>query len=128
MQVCPAPMKPPNAAPRAAVSIGVSSKTRTGDLPPSSRVALAKRRAAATEIARPTSVPPVKTTFFTRGCSVRAAPAVAPDLLGPADAARALGVTEADVMTVLESGELKGKKIGSSWRITRAALNAYLSE
>ena len=78
MQVCPAPMKPPNAAPRAAVSIGVSSKTRTGDFPPSSRVALAKRRAVASEIARPTSVPPVKTTFFTRGCSVSAAPAVAP--------------------------------------------------
>ncbi len=57
-----------------------------------------------------------------------AAPAVAPELLGPADAARALGVTEADVLAVLESGELKGKKIGASWRITRAALNAYLSE
>jgi excisionase family DNA binding protein len=54
--------------------------------------------------------------------------AAAPDLLGPADAAKALGVTEADVMAVLESGELKGKKIGSSWRITRAALNAYLAE
>jgi excisionase family DNA binding protein len=62
---------------------------------------------------------------FTGGA---AAPAVAPELLGPADAARALGVSEADVLAVLESGELKGKKIGSSWRITRAALNAYLSE
>ena len=29
-------------------------------------------------------------------------------------------------MAVLESGELKGKKIGTSWRISRAALNAYL--
>jgi excisionase family DNA binding protein len=59
-----------------------------------------------------------------------AAPAVAaaPELLGPAEAARVLGVSEADVMAVLESGELKGKKIGASWRITRAALNAYLSE
>jgi excisionase family DNA binding protein len=54
--------------------------------------------------------------------------AAAPELLGPADAAKALGVTEADVMAVLESGELKGKKIGSSWRITRTALNAYLAE
>jgi excisionase family DNA binding protein len=53
---------------------------------------------------------------------------VAPDLLGPADAAKALGVSEADVLAVLASGELKGKKIGTSWRITRAALNAYLSE
>jgi len=54
--------------------------------------------------------------------------AAAPELLGPAEAAKALGVTEADVMAVLESGELKGKKIGASWRITRAALNSYLSE
>jgi excisionase family DNA binding protein len=56
-----------------------------------------------------------------------AAPAL-PELLGPADAAQALGVSEADVMTVLESGELKGKKIGASWRITRAALTAYMTE
>jgi excisionase family DNA binding protein len=50
-----------------------------------------------------------------------------PELLSPADAAKALGVSEADVMTVLASGELKGKKIGSAWRITRAALTAYMS-
>jgi excisionase family DNA binding protein len=56
-----------------------------------------------------------------------ASPAVAPELLGPADAARVLGVSEADVMAVLESGELKGKKIGSTWRIPRAAINAYLA-
>ena len=54
--------------------------------------------------------------------------AAAPELLGPADAAKVLGVSEADVMTVLESGALKGKKIGASWRITRTALNSYLSE
>jgi excisionase family DNA binding protein len=51
-----------------------------------------------------------------------------PELLGPAEAAQALGVSEADVMTVLESGDLKGKKIGSSWRISRAALSAYMSQ
>jgi excisionase family DNA binding protein len=57
--------------------------------------------------------------------TVAAAPAL-PELLSPADAAQALGVSEADVMAVLESGELKGKKIGSSWRISRAALNSYI--
>jgi len=62
-----------------------------------------------------------------------AAPAAAaapglPELLSPADAAQALGVSEADVMAVLESGDLKGKKIGSSWRISRAALTAYMSQ
>ena len=49
-----------------------------------------------------------------------------PELLTPAQAAEAMGVSEADVMQSLESGELKGKKIGSSYRITRAALNEFL--
>jgi excisionase family DNA binding protein len=52
------------------------------------------------------------------------APAI--DVLSPADAAKALGVSEEDVMQSLESGDLKGKKIGSAWRITRAALDDFL--
>ncbi len=65
------------------------------------------------------------------GAAGGAAPGAAapglPELLTPADAAKALGVGEADVMSVLESGELKGKKIGSAWRISRAALDAFLA-
>jgi excisionase family DNA binding protein len=53
-----------------------------------------------------------------------AAPAL--DLLSPADAAKVLGVTEADVLASLEAGDLKGKKIGSTWRITRAAIDQFL--
>jgi excisionase family DNA binding protein len=49
-----------------------------------------------------------------------------PELLSPAQAAETLGVSEADVMQSLEKGELKGKKIGSAYRITRAALNEFL--
>ena len=49
-----------------------------------------------------------------------------PETLGPADAARALGVSEADVIASLEAGDLKGRKIGSQWRITRTALNDFL--
>ena len=51
----------------------------------------------------------------------------APDLLSPADVAKKLGVPEADVMTIISSGELAAKKIGTSYRITRAALDKYLS-
>jgi excisionase family DNA binding protein len=51
-----------------------------------------------------------------------------PELLSPAQAAEALGVSEPDVMAVLESGDLKGKKIGAAWRIPRAALHEYLSK
>ena len=53
-------------------------------------------------------------------------PGVLPELLSPADAAKALGVSEADVMTALADGSLKGKKIGASWRITRGALEDFL--
>lgn len=59
-----------------------------------------------------------------------AAPAAAtgtPELLAPADAAKVLGVSEADVLATLESGDLKGKKIGSSWRITRKAIDDFLA-
>jgi excisionase family DNA binding protein len=59
---------------------------------------------------------------------VAAAPAASalPELLSPADAAKLLGVSEADVVASLTDGSLKGKKIGSSWRITRAGLEEFL--
>ena len=50
-----------------------------------------------------------------------------PELLSPAETAQVLGVSEADVLAVLESGELKGRKIGSAWRIPRAAITSYLA-
>lgn len=49
-----------------------------------------------------------------------------PELLAPADAAKLLGVSEADVLTSITSGDLKAKKIGSVFRITRAALDEFL--
>jgi excisionase family DNA binding protein len=48
------------------------------------------------------------------------------ELLSPADAAKALGVPESDVMKIIESGELPSKKIGESYRITRTALQQYI--
>jgi excisionase family DNA binding protein len=53
-------------------------------------------------------------------------PSGIPELLSPADAAKALGVSENDVMAALADGSLKGKKIGSAWRITRSALDEFL--
>jgi len=49
-----------------------------------------------------------------------------PELLSPAEVAQKLGVTEADVVASLADGSLKGKKIGSAWRITRVALEEFL--
>jgi excisionase family DNA binding protein len=50
----------------------------------------------------------------------------APDLMNPAQVAQMLGVAESDVVASLESGDLKGKKIGTQWRVTRDAVNSFL--
>ena len=49
-----------------------------------------------------------------------------PELLGSADVAKILGVSEADVLAALEKGDIKGKKIGSTWRVTKASLDEFL--
>jgi excisionase family DNA binding protein len=64
---------------------------------------------------------------FAGGAATPTAGPVLPELMSPADAAQALGVSEADVLAVLESGDLKGKKIGATWRIPRAALTSYMA-
>ena len=55
-----------------------------------------------------------------------AVPPVMPELLGVGEVAKALGVSEADVLATLDKGELKGKRIGSTWRVTKAALDDFL--
>jgi excisionase family DNA binding protein len=47
-------------------------------------------------------------------------------LLSPAEVAHALNVSEADVLAELTAGTLKGRKIGSAWRVSRAALEDFL--
>ena len=49
-----------------------------------------------------------------------------PELLSPGDLANILHVSEGDVLATLEAGDLKGKRIGSTWRVTRAALDEFL--
>jgi len=73
------------------------------------------------------AVPPIPGPLPAATGAAAAPGNAAPELLTPAQAAQVLGVTEADVMAVLESAELKGKKIGASWRITRAALDSYIA-
>lgn len=51
-----------------------------------------------------------------------------PDILDPATVARMLGVSEADVMAEITSGNLAAKKIGSAHRITRSALDSFLAQ
>jgi len=75
-----------------------------------------------------TSGPPAPTGFGAAGAAPAPAAAAGPDLLSVADAAKVLGVSEADVQAVLDSGELVGKKIGTTWRIKRSAIDQYLSK
>ena len=87
---------------------------------------LAAQFALGTQIARDlgAGVPPVIGSV-----GANPAPAAAaglPELLSPAEVAQSLGVSEADVLAALGDGSLKGKKIGSAWRITRAALDEFL--
>ena len=49
------------------------------------------------------------------------------ELLTPVQVAERLGVGETDVLASLEAGDLKGKKIGTQWRVTRGALDAFLA-
>ena len=67
--------------------------------------------------------------FATQAAPVATAAAGAgalPELISPAEAALSLGVSEADVISSLEKGDLKGRKIGTQWRITRQALKDFL--
>jgi len=67
--------------------------------------------------------------FATQATPVATAAAGAgalPELISPAEAATSLGVSEADVISSLEAGDLKGRKIGTQWRITRQALKDFL--
>lgn len=51
----------------------------------------------------------------------------APAVLTPATVAERLAVAEAEVLALLESGELRGKRIGGSWRVPLAAFEEYLA-
>ncbi len=51
-----------------------------------------------------------------------------PDLMEPSEVAQILGVSEGDVINTIEAGDLKAKKIGSVYRIKRAALDEFLAD
>ena len=50
----------------------------------------------------------------------------APQVLTPAQAALALGVSEGDVLAEISAGHLKARQIGSQWRIAQSALDEFL--
>jgi len=51
-----------------------------------------------------------------------------PDVMSPGEAAQYLKVAEEDVLAALEVGDLKGKKLGKAFRISKEALMAFLND
>lgn len=56
------------------------------------------------------------------------AAAAAPEVMTLAEAAAYMRVSEADIEGLIASGEIKAKKIGSAYRISKKALDAFLAE
>jgi excisionase family DNA binding protein len=67
------------------------------------------------------------TAQSTPGIAAPAPASAAQEILTPAQVAEQLGVSEADVVASLEAGDLKGKRIGTQWRVTRSAVDAFLA-
>ncbi len=55
------------------------------------------------------------------------ASAAAPEIMTLSEAAAYMRVGEEDVLAVIQSGELKAKKIGTSYRISKKAVDEYLA-
>jgi excisionase family DNA binding protein len=53
--------------------------------------------------------------------------AAVPDIMTLSEAAAYMRVGEADVLEVIKAGELKAKKIGTSYRISKQAIDEFLS-
>ena len=62
----------------------------------------------------------------TAGGTTSQASAGIPDVMTPVEAANVLKVAEADVLAAITAGELKAKKIGESYRISKESLEAFL--
>ncbi len=53
--------------------------------------------------------------------------AAMPDVMTPSEAAGFLKVSEEDVLAAISAGDLKARKIGSAYRLTKEALQEYLN-
>jgi excisionase family DNA binding protein len=49
-----------------------------------------------------------------------------PDVMTPGEAAKVLKVSEEDVMSAIDSGDLKAKKLGKAYRISKESLDDFL--
>lgn len=61
------------------------------------------------------------------GQQTQPAAAAAPDIMTLSEAAAYLRVGEEDILEAIKSGDLKAKKIGSSYRVSKGAVDEFLS-
>jgi len=61
------------------------------------------------------------------GAPTGAAAAAMPDVMTPAEAAQFLKVAAEDVVAAIEAGDLKARKIGSAYRISKESLQDFLN-
>jgi excisionase family DNA binding protein len=61
------------------------------------------------------------------GADVPAGASGPPPVMTPSEAAAYLKVAEEDVIAAVEAGDIKAKKIGNAFRISKEALDEFLS-
>jgi excisionase family DNA binding protein len=69
----------------------------------------------------------MKQTAQGGGAAAAGGAAAVPDVMTPSEAASYLKVAEEDVIGAIEGGQLKAKKIGKAYRISREALDEFLN-
>jgi len=50
-----------------------------------------------------------------------------PDIMTPAEAAQVMKVTEDDIMSAINDGSLKAKKVGKAFRISKDNLESFMN-
>ncbi len=60
------------------------------------------------------------------GAAPSSSPQVIPDVMTPSEAAAIMRVSEEDVIAAITAGDLKARKIGSAYRISKEAIEAFL--
>jgi len=69
----------------------------------------------------------IKSTQTGSAAGGEAAAAAVPDVMTPSEAASYLKVAEEDVIAAIEADQIKAKKIGNAYRISKDALDAFLN-
>ncbi|MCX7756471.1 MAG: SPFH domain-containing protein [Anaerolineales bacterium] len=79
----------------------------------------------ANQAQQPTAQPPAAATAASAGAAAASSAGI-PEGMTPSEAAAILRVSEEDVIAAIEAGDLKARKLGSAYRISKSALEEFL--